>query len=171
MNNYIGKRFGKLIVLSKENSSQDRMSRWLCQCDCGNKHITRMRNLKNGDCKSCGCAKLTRFGDLNGSYFWRSKNGAKNRGLVFEITIKDAWDKFLQQKEKCAISGLPIKLCKDYRDKTQTASLDRIDSTKGYTLDNIQWIHKDINRMKMDMEEKIFFDWIKVIYEHKTLAK
>ena len=29
-----------------------------------------------------------------------------------------------------------------------TASLDSIDSSLGYTIDNIQWIHKQINIMK-----------------------
>ena len=42
--------------------------------------------------------------------------------------------------------------------KLQTASLDRIDSTKGYSKDNIQWVHKDINCMKMDFSQQYFID-------------
>lgn len=33
----------------------------------------------------------------------------------------------------------------------QTASLDRIDSSKGYTIDNVWWIHKQLNWMKWDL--------------------
>lgn len=49
----------------------------------------------------------------------------------------------------------------------QTASLDRIDSLKGYTIDNVQWIHKHINYMKIDLTEQEFFHFIKQIYEYR----
>ena len=52
-----------------------------------------------------------------------------------------------------------------------TASLDRIDSKKGYTIDNIQWVHKDVNKMKMDLQEEDFFRIVKEIYEYKQLNK
>ena len=32
--------------------------------------------------------------------------------------------------------------------KEQTASLDRIDNSKGYEVGNIQWVHKEINMMR-----------------------
>lgn len=44
-----------------------------------------------------------------------------------------------------------------------TASLDRIDSTKGYTLDNIQWVHKHINVMKMDLDQEYFIKLCKLV--------
>lgn len=47
--------------------------------------------------------------------------------------------------------------------KTKTASLDRIDSLKGYTLDNVQWIHKDLNYMKCDYEENEYIEWCKKV--------
>ena len=53
------------------------------------------------------------------------------------------------------------------RSKNRTASLDRIDSNKGYTIDNVQWVHKDINKMKMDLEEDVFIDNCKLIIENK----
>lgn len=36
----------------------------------------------------------------------------------------------------------------------QTASLDRIDSSKGYIPGNVQWVHKDVNKMKLALSEK-----------------
>ncbi len=47
-----------------------------------------------------------------------------------------------------------------------TASLDRIDSTKGYTLDNIQWIHKDLNKMKMNFANDYFIKTCKLVAEN-----
>ena len=45
----------------------------------------------------------------------------------------------------------------------QTASLDRIDPTKGYIEGNIQWVHKDVNRMKMDFTETRFLELVNLI--------
>lgn len=71
--------------------------------------------------------------------------GAKRRKLVFEITAKDIWEKYLIQDKKCAITNLSLS----FQDKS--ASLDRIDNTKGYTKDNIQIIHRTINRSKLKL--------------------
>jgi len=47
-----------------------------------------------------------------------------------------------------------------------TASLDRIDSTKGYTIDNVQWVHTIVNRMKWNTDENEFIKWCDDIYEY-----
>jgi hypothetical protein len=114
------------------------------------------------------------FGDLSGDHWRRIQHGANSRNLELDITIEDAWNKYLQQNGRCAISGIDITLrgqeigisSKAVHDKT-TASLDRIDSNKGYTLDNIQWIHKDLNQMKSDRSMETLLYWITTIYEYK----
>jgi len=55
-------------------------------------------------------------------------------------------------------SNLPIFLPKGGNDwdHENTASLDRIDSSKGYVKDNVQWVHKDINRMKWNFPQDKF---------------
>jgi len=117
------------------------------------------------------------FGDLSGDHWRRITKGAASRNLELTITIEDAWNKYLQQNGKCAISGIDITLrgqeigisSKAVHDKT-TASLDRIDSNKGYTLDNIQWIHKDLNQMKSDRSMETFLYWIQTIYEYRIFG-
>jgi hypothetical protein len=47
-----------------------------------------------------------------------------------------------------------------------TASLDRIDSSKGYCEDNVQWVHKDINRMKNTFDQDYFISLCKLIAEN-----
>jgi hypothetical protein len=51
-----------------------------------------------------------------------------------------------------------------------TASLDRVDSSKGYIQGNIQWIHKRLNWMKGDMSELEFRQWCKRVVDHKKTA-
>jgi len=62
--------------------------------------------------------------------------------MVFGVTIEEAWQVFLAQDKKCAISGVELKFAKNYmKDPTsQTASLDRKDSAKDYTPENVQWV-------------------------------
>lgn len=50
----IGKRFGRLVVLSEVESSK-REKRYLCQCDCGNKREAFGTLLRKGVVRSCGC--------------------------------------------------------------------------------------------------------------------
>ena len=35
LNDLIGKRFGRLVVITK-GKSKNKKVRWLCKCDCGN---------------------------------------------------------------------------------------------------------------------------------------
>lgn len=99
------------------------------------------------------------FEEIPLSKFESYKHGAKIRNFVFEIEIQEVWDLFLKQKRKCALTGWDICFGKQI-----TASLDRIDSKKGYTSDNIQLIHKDINILKMDWPESFLFDASKAIF-------
>lgn len=48
----------------------------------------------------------------------------------------------------------------------QTASLDRIDSTKGYIKDNIQWIHKDIQRLKLNFSQTKLIELCQLIIDY-----
>lgn len=140
------------------------MSRWLCRCECGGaeKGILAAHLVHHG-VDSCGCDRprgsthkqWTGCGELSGNYFGsirRSASGGKGRApLEFNLTIEYLWDLFLQQNRTCALSGIPIGFARRYantRAEPQTASLDRIDSGAGYVVGNVQWVHKDVNRMK-----------------------
>jgi hypothetical protein len=45
------------------------------------------------------------------------------------------------------------------------ASLDRIDSSRGYTEDNVQWVCWSVNQMKSDKTKEEFEFWIKTLYK------
>lgn len=47
-----------------------------------------------------------------------------------------------------------------------TASPDRIDSSLGYTKDNVQWVHKDVNTIKWDLSHDRFVKLCKTITEN-----
>lgn len=54
----VGKRFGRLVVLSEDdysNGVRNRMA--ICQCDCGKVVTKRINDLRSGMTRSCGCLK------------------------------------------------------------------------------------------------------------------
>ncbi len=110
------------------------------------------------------------YKDIHG-LIWRGiKQTAASRNLKFSIDIVYAWDLFLRQDRKCSYSGLELNFGMNGNDsKNRTASLDRIDSSQEYVEGNVQWVHKDINKLKMDLSESKFLNYIKLIYENKKL--
>lgn len=160
----IGDRYGKLVVRSfYYDTTGRRMAR--CQCDCGNETSVFVGLFgRNGD-RNCGCTPLSTFtgvGRLSGAFFHKIVDNAKRRGLAVEVTKAELWALFLEQDQRCALSDLPLAL--SVRGIT-TASVDRIDSDKGYTLDNVQWVHKDVNRMKGDLPPDRFLDLCRLVSE------
>jgi hypothetical protein len=178
--NLKGQTFGLWTVL-KEAPSKKYNTYWLCKCQCGIIRAVSRDGLCGGGSKSCGCFRKinysgknnpcwTGYNDLSGSHWAIILNNAKTRKIKVLITIKEAWNKFIQQKGKCALSGVPLQFSKRRQkmNKDTTASLDRIDSSKGYILDNIQWIHKKINFMKQKMPQKEFIDICKNIANYNS---
>jgi len=170
-----GKRFGKLAVIEKAKSDKyTGKTKWKCRCDCGKEKVVVGVSLRKGLTTSCGCyhKKLVYRGyeDLSSSYWKGIIRGAKRRSLKFSITMKYAWSVFEKQNKKCAISGREIVMAPDHarhRDK-QTASLDRIDSSKGYIKGNIQWVHKNVNIAKQSLSSDEF---VKLCREVVQFAK
>jgi hypothetical protein len=73
----------------------------------------------------------------------------------------------LEQKGICALSGEPIYFGK-YRKHETTASPDRIDSTKGYVMGNVRWVHKYVNTMRNNKSDKEFIEWCKKVFEFNS---
>jgi len=157
---------------------------WSCECVCG-KILTRREDylhkcIRNQYMCSCGCQRTSKrtgqnsstwqgYGKISGYYFTTIKNRAIKKGLSCTITIQQIWDLFLKQNQKCALSGIDIQIAESRRTKEiMTASLDRIDSSKGYTIDNVQWVHKDINTMKNNIPQNQFIHWCQLVSQHNT---
>lgn len=50
-------------------------------------------------------------------------------------------------------------------------TIDRIDSAKGYVKGNIQWIDKDINRIKLNLTDTEFIEWCKIVTHPKPIIE
>ena len=98
--------------------------------------------------------------------FKNYRSWAFDRGVNFEISIEDMKERYEEQEHKCAITGLPL-----YFRPVKVASLDRINNADGYTLDNIQWVHRDINKMRNSYSMDYFVKMCKAVVEYQEGKK
>jgi hypothetical protein len=162
---HVGKRYGRLQITGFSHMDRHRTAMFDYTCDCGNTGVVRLSALRV--CKSCGCynrdSKETGHMEISGTSWGAIVNSAKHRGLYLSITIEDLWSLYLIQDRLCAISGVPVWFGECSTMSDQTASLDRIDSGLGYTKDNIQVVHKDVNIMKGILSNQELIDWCHLI--------
>jgi hypothetical protein len=169
-----GERHGRWTILGPTRHGSGGGLMWLCRCDCGTEqwhltsHVCRVRDGKNDrGCNDCGIKKRRRGGFTRRIYN-KIKHAADVRNLEFAVSHEFLEELFVKQDSKCALSGLPIKFAEyaklETRHRALTASLDRIDSSKGYTPDNVQWVHKSINWMKGALPQPLFVALCESVY-------
>lgn len=190
-----GDIFGEYVVIDEEiKKCKYSKIHYHVKCSCGKEEYVRGYFLRIGRqtrCKSCA-SKLSYkrafdsnkkigfikrghegIGTLTKTVYSVVKRNARRRNLIWsdELTIQYLWDLYIKQDRKCAISGLNITFtdkrknkCIDYQ--YMSASLDRINSNIGYTKENIQWVHKDINTMKFDYDQEYFINMCKLITDY-----
>ncbi len=93
------------------------------------------------------------------------KHSAKRRGHKWEITNNELEDIYKNQKGLCALSGLEMK--GDPKSKFRP-SIDRKDSGKGYTTDNVQFVCSIINVMKNKLLDTEFISLCEKVVENKV---
>lgn len=155
-----GMKFGALEVISKNTDEKPEYSKtawWNCFCLCGQTTVANGSDLRQGKTKSCGCrtSVLSRrnwqgFGNIPKRKWQVINQNAIQRNLDFDLDIEYCDELFVKQAKKCYLSGLDISF------DDNTASLDRIDSSKGYIKGNVAWCHKDINKLKGQFNNEKF---------------
>jgi hypothetical protein len=96
------------------------------------------------------------YEDIKAFYMTRIRRHALELKLEYKITAEEIYKLFVKQEKRCALTGLPITLNKD-------ASLDRIDSSCGYIINNVQWIHKKLQKMKQSLSNEDFIHWCSLV--------
>lgn len=164
----LGQRFGKLVVVEFAYMDSDEQARWKCLCDCGKTHVVRGNCLRRGTTKSCGCGRyeivppnklpdgVSDFNRMYADY----KDWAGKRNREFSLT-KDEFK--LMINSVCQYCGrepqAPITK-RATKTKFVFNGIDRVDNTKGYTVENCVPCCNICNRAKKNMTLDEFKQWI-----------
>jgi hypothetical protein len=146
---FVGKRYGKLIVIDLVQASGEKRKKALCRCDCGNTKIIAISSLRSGDTTSCGCLWKKAIKKSNSSH---GMTGTKLhntwRGMRARCNIKSC-------SNYVFYGGRGIKVCKEWNDSfdafeawalasgySDELSIDRIDPKGNYAPENCRWVDK-----------------------------
>lgn len=152
-----GRRFNRLTVIKRvQNLPNTKVTRWLCECDCGKFVEVNRNNLLHKKCQSCGCFALDgKLGnkyrethDMSRSRLYNIWQGMKQRckgqgagakyyyGKGIKYCIE--WELFENFKTWALSNG--------YNDEL---TIDRIDCNGNYDPNNCRWTTvKEQNRNK-----------------------
>ena len=165
-----GERFGRLVVIKKEENSPARNSRWECVCECGGKITVALPNLRSGGTRSCGCLRREFSKKINYSH-----------GMT-GTPIYRIWGSMLK---RCRNSNDPnyhryggrgIAVCDrwlsfenfllDMGERPEGLTLDRANNDGDYEPGNCRWVTR-LEQMNNTRRNKlVFFEG-----ETKTLAQ
>ncbi|MEN9446596.1 MAG: hypothetical protein RL728_1108, partial [Bacteroidota bacterium] len=186
-NTYIGKYINSMKILEILDKGKVK-----CECECGVKKECNFYDLKRNRIKGCGCKKntpelkklaseraismqkngiLNVGGDFqdkkyrNFKYLFKCLKNSKRKKCL--ITLQDLEEVWRQQKGQCPYTKINLILpTHTINNKTKSyfyASIDRIDSSKPYTKDNIQYVSRNINYAKNVMSHSDMLNFIKII--------
>ena len=183
-----GQIFAKLTVLSKINDLGP--SKYICQCECGNQKVVKGANLNRKHTRSCGCLgaetsrKMTKpAGAASFTHLYgRLRSNARNKGRILTLTL-DQHRAIITQR--CSYCGQEPSRHNRYTNRDGTLeggsahrlhpatveratiyvnTVDRVNSSIGYTPENCVPACWDCNRLKSDFEEGVFLKKVREIF-------
>ena len=102
-----------------------------------------------------------------------ARQRARNKNLPFDLDVNFVNDMWESQSGKCALTGkqMTYRGNKNSQESFDSFSIDRIDSTKGYTRDNIQLVKWGVNSIKSSMSMDVFFKLVADLYVFNDLGE
>lgn len=168
-----GKIYGNWTVIKKTNRvNSGGEAVWLCRCSCGKYGEVVGGNLTNGcsrRCLQCGFDRNYKTYVLPPPVWIEMVKNSRHNRKKIGLSREFVEALFIKQKGLCALTGQPIRFASNNREDKrilQTASLDRIDSSKPYTTTNVHWVHKEINIMKNKYTLAKFIENCKLVVDH-----
>lgn len=173
--NLTNQKFGKWEVI-RFHGYIKRNAHWFCRCECGLEKTVKAQYLLSGDSNSCvNCCNIraSHQDEISPAIWGYVVSRAKRKCYELTITRDFAWGLFIEQNRKCALTGMELYIpvnASEYLERKGTASLDRINSDEGYVVGNVQWVHKDVNRMKNIYSQDYFLHICRLIAKNHPIT-
>ena len=183
--NEVGNVHGRLKVLRR--ATKDELSRtqkrnsgayWVCQCKCENLTVVSGGNLRARITKSCGC--------LAEEVKSQIRHTAKPEGVAAMNSLMRSykqrarehnWDWKITRDEFAKLTSCKCYYCGGEPSQTHHKpnangsyiynGIDRIDSDRGYVVDNVVACCKWCNYAKHDKTVEEFLHWAKLLAKHQ----
>lgn len=187
-------RFGDLVAVELLNS-EDKRTRYLCNCDCGNTRIAKLTDLNKGIITHCGCKNFCNkhgnrvFSPTEASFRAKASNykaGAKQRKIEFTLSLEETVDLLKQNCFYCGkipknVYNVRVSNRINKKNKPNYAYLnnkdfdilyngiDRVDNNLGYCKGNVVTCCTQCNTAKLNFTEDEFKTWVIKVYENLKL--
>lgn len=173
-----GNQYGQLTALQKAGSDQWKAVQWEFLCMCGKTATFTGSQVARGKTTHCGCLSPT-YMKREG---WRFIKGDQQRSaarVVWRSLYRDGcpFEDFLRLSQLpchyCGTHELTSRL--EYHKDRSTGvvfrynGLDRLDSTKDHSLDNVVTACQQCNYAKQDVPYSEFIEWIRKVHSHLAL--
>jgi hypothetical protein len=93
-----------------------------------------------------------------------AKTSAKHKGISNILTLGDLVLLWNIQEGRCYYTGIPMLY--DGSGRPECVSIDRVDSARGYTHDNIVLCCAHVNEMKNSLSVPEMLQWCALVLEH-----
>lgn len=180
-----GQRFGNLVALShfsaRRTAGSGTVVKWRVRCDCGNARDVVSQALTKGRTKTCFQKECP---------FYRAAR-SKMQGKDY---VSGQQHVYVTYRRKCLASGRPFALTREEfwtligddcfycgsppmniskrgprkEDEYRYNGVDRVDSSKGYVLENVRTACWICNRMKNTLTDQQFVEHIRKLYHRMT---
>lgn len=163
-------------IINNKSTTEISYDYGLSPCGSAVRHLLRKYGIKQHKFTLSNTVRKARdktyigFKGLSGSYYCVIKAHAREKSREINITPQYIWWLYKKQKARCIYSGIKIYFAQkpwSKNKRNQTASLDRIDSSMGYIIGNVQWVHKTIQKMKMELPDCDFIDLCNKISKYR----
>lgn len=187
-------KFGDLVVVELL-SSEDKRTRYLCNCVCGQTRIVKLTDLNKGIVTHCGCKNFCNdhgnkvYSPSEASFRAKASNykaGAKKRNIEFKLTIEETVQLLKQNCSYCGktpenLYNVRLRNRVNKKNKINYAYLnskeheifyngiDRVNNNMGYCTGNVVTCCTQCNTAKLNYTEEEFKTWIIKVYENLKL--
>jgi hypothetical protein len=164
----VGEKYNMLTILSFSHSDKRWRKFYDVKCDCGNETKIMGSAMTSGNTKSCGCyatkerqnRRISKNHSEITAIILGYKRHAERRGFKWNLTRIDVESIIIKDCQYCGTKPTNIKKTKNSIGAGLNYSgIDRIDSSKDYTIENTVPCCRICNYAKSNLTLKDFQEW------------